>query len=123
MGSFRQRNFHKRIYMSNYSSHYSEGDFWEKVKKIARKGGMAVLRPALELYYALKAEDTPMWAKAVAAGALGYFIFPFDLIPDFLPGGFVDDILTMATALTSIGRYVTKDIVQKAKDTAEEWLS
>jgi uncharacterized membrane protein YkvA (DUF1232 family) len=107
----------------DYSSHYNESDFWGKVKKHAKKAGAKVLQPAFELYYAFKAEETPTWAKGVAIAALGYFILPFDAIPDIIPGGgFIDDIATMGVAITSIGRYVTDDIRKKAAESAAKFI-
>ena len=68
--------------MDDYGRHFSNESFWEKVKRYALKAGSVVLRPALTLYFALQDEDTPAWAKAVIVGALGYFVFPMDAIPD-----------------------------------------
>lgn len=107
----------------DYSSHYNDSDFWGKVKKHAKKAGAKVLQPAFELYYAFKAEETPTWAKGVAIAALGYFIFPFDAVPDVIPGaGFIDDVATMGVAITSMGHYVTNDIRKKAEEKAREFL-
>ena len=109
---------------TNYSSHYSDDDFWSKIKGFAQKAGAKVVQPAFELYYSFKAEETPAWAKAIAVGALGYLLLPLDLVPDFIPGvGLLDDIATMSAAITSIGRYVTDDIRIKAKERAEEFFS
>jgi len=105
----------------DYSNYYSDNDFWQKAKKIAKQAGAKVLQPALELYYSLIADETPAWAKAIAIAALGYLIFPLDLVPDFIPGvGLLDDVATMGVAITSIGRYVTDDIRLKAREKAED---
>lgn len=99
--------------------HYSDEGFWEKVTRGAKSLGTKVLRPGFELYYSLESSDTPMWAKSVAVGALGYFILPIDLVPDFAPViGFADDIVTMSAAISSLGRYVTKEIKDKAEKRA-----
>lgn len=112
------------LQMSDYSSKYSDDGFWSTIRKAAKSAGVAVLRPAFELYYSMESPDTPAWAKTVAVGALGYLVFPIDAVPDFLPVvGFSDDVLTMAAAIGSLGRYVTIDIKNKAKVKAEEWLS
>jgi uncharacterized membrane protein YkvA (DUF1232 family) len=47
---------------------------------------------------------TPRWAKLAAAGALAYFILPIDLIPDYLPGGFLDDAAVAAGVVTLLIR-------------------
>ena len=75
-----------------YEGNYSEGAFWEKVKKIASKAGVKTIYYALVLYYTLTDPSTPAKYKAVIMGALGYFILPFDLLPDLLPfAGLADD--------------------------------
>jgi len=40
----------------------------------------------LILFYALQSPYTPAWAKSFVLGALGYFIFPVDAIPDIVTG-------------------------------------
>jgi len=40
--------------------------------------------------------------QAIAVGALLYFINPFDLIPDFTPLGYVDDIGVVTIAISAI---------------------
>ena len=70
--------------VSSYESHYSENAFWDKIKSIAKKAGATVLRPVLTLYYVLEDGNIPIKNKAYIIGALGYFILPIDIIPDFL---------------------------------------
>ena len=76
----------------NYSDKYSEESFWQKVGKFALVAGKKVIEIALTLYYCLKDPDTPKRAKATITGALGYFIWPLDAIPD----------LSWDTAMTSV---------------------
>lgn len=100
---------------------FSEQGFWDSVTRGFKSAGATVLRPALELYYAMESSETPMWAKSIAIGALGYLILPIDAVPDFIPGvGFGDDVVTMMAAITSIGRYVTPEVKQRAEKTANE---
>ena len=67
---------------SDHSRHYSEQGFWDTVGRAFKSAGATVIRPALELYYAMESPETPMWAKAIAIGALGYLILPIDAVPD-----------------------------------------
>ena len=41
-------------------------------------------------------------AQVIAIGALLYFINPFDLIPDYLPFGYVDDLGVVTIAIAAI---------------------
>lgn len=77
----------------------------------------------LILYYTLQKKETPTWAKTVIIGALGYFILPIDVIPDFLVGiGFTDDLGTIVMALGTVIQYVDDAIRTKAKDTMKKWF-
>lgn len=106
-----------------YEKHYSEAGFWDKVKKYAKVAGREVLEKALLLYYAMQDPEVPAWAKAVCAGALGYFIFPVDVIPDALvPVGYTDDLGVMAAALAAIAVHVTPETKAKAAAKVGEWF-
>ena len=70
---------------------------------------------ALVLFYTLADPATPARYKAVIAGALGYFILPLDLLPDFLPfAGLADDWAALIAAVS----YVISAITQQSKDRA-----
>ena len=80
--------------LEKYRGEYTESSFWSKVKKTALAAGRELIEKALWLYYAIIDSDTPTKAKLIIAGALGYFISPIDIIPDFIPVlGWVDDII------------------------------
>src|SRR5258705_13448533 len=105
---------------ADMSGGYSDSRFWHTLRKAAKAAGAAVLRPALELYFVMKAPEPPLKAKAIAVGALAYLILPVDLIPDWLPGvGWGDDIAVMLGALRTLSNYKTPAIQQKARETAE----
>lgn len=42
--------------------------------------------------------------KTILIGSLVYFLSPLDAVPDFLPGGFTDDITIMLAALYATGK-------------------
>lgn len=101
-----------------YDEHYSEDNFWNKVKNNALKVGKDLLEKALILYYCLIDPDTPGWAKAVIVSALGYFILPLDLIPDITPiAGYADDLGALAAALASVIAHVKEEHRNKAEET------
>ena len=68
--------------VEKYGTYYSENKFWQKVQRVAKKVGATVIRPVFQLYYLLHDKDVPLQHKAYIIGALGYFILPFDLIPE-----------------------------------------
>lgn len=101
---------------SNYEASYSQKSFWKKVARFAPAAGKKVMRGALVLYYALLDKDTPKWARARIAGALGYFIFPLDAIPDVVVGtGFLDDLGVLALALATVAGHVKQQHTEAAE--------
>ena len=56
-------------------------------------------------------------------GALGYFISPIDAIPDFLPGGLVDDGGVIATAVATLACCSDPEVVAAAKAKASKWFN
>lgn len=105
----------------DYDSHYSDSGFQEKVQSLPKSAGTKVLRMALTLYVLLKDPDVPVAAKAMIIGVLGYFIFPLDLIPDFLPGGYIDDLAIMAGMVGQCQIWVTPEIECQVEDLMPRW--
>lgn len=102
---------------------YSDESFWDKVIAVAKAAGREVIEKALLLYYALHDPEVPVWAKSVAAGALAYFIMPFDAIPDaIVPLGYSDDLGVNVAALTAIAVHVSEETKRKAADKVKEWF-
>ena len=93
-----------------FRKYFSESGFLDKVKsaggQLSRKGVWS----GFTLFYTLKDEDTPAWVRTVILGTLGYFIFPMDALPDFIPVlGFTDDLGAMATAISTLMPYIKSD--------------
>ena len=106
-----------------FSQHYSEQSFWEKVKKYAKQIGRATLEKALLLYYVGIDRNTPFWAKGVISAALGYLIFPIDAIPDFIPFvGYADDAVAIASALATVALCISQEHKDKAREKIREWF-
>jgi uncharacterized membrane protein YkvA (DUF1232 family) len=102
---------------------YSDNSFWDKVKTYGKMAGREVVEKALWLYYAARAPQTPTWAKTAIYGALAYFIFPFDAIPDFIPlAGYTDDLGVLVAALGTVAAHISDDIKGQAAARLEEWF-
>lgn len=111
--------------IQKYGSYFDEESFWKKVKKVARKVGATVIRPVLTLYYLLQDEQVPVQQKAYIIGALGYFILPFDIIPEaiFSVVGFTDDIAVMTFVLKMVKTSVTPEVKRKVDQKIIELFS
>lgn len=103
--------------MEGYSKNYSEKGFFDKVTSTIKKAGLALIYKALQLYYVTENPNCPMKIKAAIFAALGYFISPIDLIPDFTPFvGYSDDAGAIALALAMAHMYIDDTVRQKAQD-------
>jgi uncharacterized membrane protein YkvA (DUF1232 family) len=108
---------------NGFASDYADESFWGKVVKFAKAAGKEVIEPALQLYYALQEPATPVWAKTVIVGALGYFISPIDAIPDLTPiVGYADDLGVLVMAVATVAMYITDDIKAKASEQMHKWF-
>jgi len=106
----------KNINSDNYISKFSEKGLWAKITKHYKKAGKRLIEIAITLYYSLRDSDTPKWAKIKIIGALGYFILPVDIVPDFVPiAGYVDDIAVITVALATVAIYIKDEHKNKAK--------
>ena len=99
-----------------------ENSFWRKIKRAAKSAGRETVGAALKLYYALLDPDTPTWARTVIVGALAYFIMPADVLPDFMPGGYVDDLGTMLAALSSLAANIKPEHKLHAEQQLAKWF-
>lgn len=108
--------------IEKYRKHYSESRLLAKIGRTFKKAGLKVIYPVLLLYYVLADESTPLRHKVTIAGTLGYFILPFDLMPDLLPLlGYADDAAALAACLKTIYSSVTPQIKSKARGKLQEW--
>ncbi len=110
--------------MNRYSKYYSENSLLKKVRQFASKAGQKVIYPVLILYYMLKDKNVDLKTKLIITAALGYFIFPADLIPDLAPIiGFTDDFGVLMVALTRLAGRLTPEIREKVKTRLKDWFS
>ena len=109
--------------MKDYGSKYSEEKFWDKLKRYASKAGIKVVYNALLLFYTLQKKEVPAWVRIVIVGALGYFIFPLDGIPDPTPiVGYSDDLGALLSALAAVAAHVDEPVKEKARKKLKVWF-
>ena len=108
--------------MADFRKHYSDESFWEKARRFALKAGKEFIEKALALYYCLQDPDTPAWAKTIIIGALSYFIMPFDVVIDFVPGGLGDDLGVLAAALFIVAVHIKTEHWEQARKKMKEWF-
>ena len=107
----------------NYDEAYSRESFREKLTGFAPAAGKGVIRRALTLYRCLRDPATPKWARARIIGALGYFVFPLDAIPDVIPlTGFSDDLGVLALALATVAFHIKPEHKRQAEEKLAEWF-
>ena len=67
------------------------------------------------LFFALLDRRTPWKARAVALAVVFYAVWPFDLIPDFIPWiGWLDDLVIVPLGLWLAYRLVPADVLRDA---------
>ena len=105
-----------KINAKKYQDHYSEEKLFGKILKFAKSAGIKVVYAVLLLFYALKKPDLPVKVRGTIIGALGYFIFPVDLISDLIPVvGYTDDMALLIAALGITAFYIDDEVKKKAK--------
>lgn len=112
----------KNVKLSKYEKEFSEDGLWEKIASVAKKAGIKVVYYALLLFYALKSENVKMSDKALIIGALGYFILPLDLVPDFIPiAGYGDDAAVLYDLIQKLD-CIDEHVKAQAKNKLKEWF-
>lgn len=110
-------------HQQGFIKEYSNDGFWDKLVKFANTAGKDVIEKALWLYYAAENPTTPTWAKTVIYGALGYFIFPIDVIPDLAPIiGYADDLAIVTSAIVTVSLSINDDVKALATQKLKDWF-
>lgn len=106
-----------------YSNKFTNGEFIEKISRIAKRAGAKLVYAALILYYTLQSDKIPVKDKAVIIGALGYLISPLDVVPDAIPiAGLGDDLAVLIYVLNKVWGNVSEEIKSKAKERLNKWF-
>ena len=104
-----------------------EGDrvrraFWPKLRKVA--ASLPFVEDLLAAYYCAFDRDTPRHVQATLLGAIGYFVLPFDAIPDMLPMlGFTDDAAVVAGVFRMMAAHITPAHRETARQTIARGLN
>tara|TARA_Y100000996_G_scaffold192767_1_gene151015 strand:+ start:206 stop:586 length:381 start_codon:yes stop_codon:yes gene_type:complete len=106
----------------DFSKHYNDDSFWDKIKKFAKAMGKKLLLLALELYYCSKDNETAAGHILLIISSLGYLIFPFDLIPDALPGGYTDDLAVLVFTAKRVADSIKDEHKEQAQDKFNDWF-
>lgn len=105
----------------HYTNYYTEDAFWDKIKQEGRLAGATLCRKAFVLYYVLREKSVPTSIETIIKEALGYFISPDDVIPDFVPAvGYTDDMDKIIEAQKYVVEYMDEDVNQKALEALRE---
>ena len=106
----------------SYSNKFTNGEFLEKIAKIAKRAGAKLVYIALVLYYTLQSDKVSIKDKAIIVGALGYLVSPLDVIADAIPiVGLGDDLAVLLYVIGKIGD-VSEEIKEKAKSKLTKWF-
>ena len=72
------------------------------------------------VFLALKAKETPWYAKVCAAITVAYALSPIDLVPDFIPVlGYLDDVILLPLLVALTVKFIPKETFQKYREEAE----
>lgn len=100
-----------------YTESYSEESFFDKVRSTIKSAGLKLIYQALLLFYVTENPNCPLKIKAAIFAALGYFISPIDVIPDFTPiVGYSDDAGAIALAICLAQLYIDDEVKCKARN-------
>lgn len=109
--------------LEKYIPHYDAEKFRRKLRRTVRRLGAKAVYYALILFYALQDPQISKKDKGIIIGALGYFLLPFDLVPDFLPAiGFTDDIAALGLAIYKVWNCITPLVKSQAEAKVYEWF-
>ncbi len=84
----------------------------DKLKSVGMK-----FKTDLKVYrLVLKDSRTPVLAKVLLGAAVGYFLMPFDLIPDFLPIiGQLDDVIIVPGLVYLALKLIPKELIEECR--------
>ena len=109
--------------IEKYQEYYDESKLGSKLPRVARKAGSKLVYCVLLLYYVLRSKTVSNADKAKIYGALGYFLLPLDILPDFLPlAGYTDDLTAVIWAIHAVWKNITPEVKAQAAAKTREWF-
>jgi len=91
--------------------------FWPKLRRTL--GRVPFSEDAVAAFHCATDPATPLAIRVTLFGALGYFVLPFDVIPDVILGlGYTDDAAVLAAAFTAARMHIT----EAHRERARAWL-
>jgi uncharacterized membrane protein YkvA (DUF1232 family) len=91
---------------------------WIRMMLNRLKSNGQKLKRELKVYQlVLKDSRTPLPAKLFLGAAIGYFLLPFDLVPDVIPVlGQLDDVLIVPTLLILALKFTPPEIIEDCRN-------
>jgi uncharacterized membrane protein YkvA (DUF1232 family) len=87
--------------------------------KSTLKSKWSFKKQVLTLYYALKDERTPWYAKVTAFSSLIYLFSPADFLPDVIPlAGYIDDLFVVPFLIDISTKLLPYDVKRIAEEKA-----
>jgi uncharacterized membrane protein YkvA (DUF1232 family) len=88
--------------------------FWHAIKREA--ASLPFLQDVLTAHYCIFDRHTPVYVRAVLAGAIAYFVVPNHLIPKNLPLiGLADDAAIIALAMKTVSAHIKPEHREAAR--------
>ncbi|PST18043.1 hypothetical protein C7U61_17215 [Rhizobium sp. JAB6] len=82
--------------------------FWPTLRKAARH--IPFSRDVVAAFYCALDPDTPTRVRGILLAALGYFVMPIDIIPDFFAViGYSDDVAVLTLAFSMIRGHIRQE--------------
>ena len=89
---------------------------WKRIVRQFNGMGQQTVYAAMLMIQAFRRRETPLWAKNIIVGSLGYLLAPFDAMPDLTPIlGYTDDIGVLSFGLVTIASYINDEVRVEAR--------
>ena len=84
-----------------------------------KRRARSLKREVHALYFACRDPRVPWYAKALAAGIVGYAFSPIDLIPDFIPVlGYLDELVLLPLGIMAVRAMIPGEILAECRERA-----